>query len=277
MRRTYYYTDKLKDDFANTKGVKNRKKIDGTYKYRHNNIFYKIGSFVLFRLFATPIGWLYCKLKLGRKVVNKRAIKGLKGFFLYGNHTQTAYDSFNPSLVSFPRKTKMIANADSVSIPVIGALTPMLGAMPLPDDIAATKNFLAEMKRAATNGEVVIIYPEAHIWPYYNEIRPFVDASFAYPIKFGVPTVAMVTVYRQRKVFKNLPPKCTVYISDPIYPEQYTDKHELRQKVYDFMTETIAKHGSVAYHTYLDKNAQAEATNDIDNTAANSDKVDNHR
>lgn len=252
MRKTYYYTNELTDDFAQTKGVKQQKIIDGNYKYRHDNVLYKIGSFVLYRMFATPIGWLHNKIGYGVRIKNRKAVKKVKdGFFLYGNHTQSVFDAFNASLVPFPRATKLIANPDAVSIPVIGKITPMLGAMPLPSDLSAARNFLAEMKNTVNKGGVVAIYPEAHIWPYYNGVRNFVDASFAYPIKMKVPTVAMVTIYRKRKVFKNLPPRITVYVSDPIFPEEYTDKKALRDAVYNFMTETIAKHGSEGYHTYV--------------------------
>ena len=254
MRKTFYYTDELHDDFARSNGKIRQKKIDGTYKYRHDNIFYKIGSFVLYRLIATPIGWLYNKLGFGMHIVNRKALRSIKsGYYLYGNHTQDGFDAFNPSMVSFPRANKIIVNPDAVNIPVFGAVTPMLGAVPLPSTIEATRKFLAELKRTVDRGGVVTVYPEAHIWPYYNEIRPFIDASFAYPLKHNVPVVAMVTTYRLHKLFKNLPPLATVYISDPIYPDECANKRELRDKVYDFMVQTIRQHGSVGYHTYIKK------------------------
>lgn len=261
-RKTFYYSDELNDDFSPTNGKINQRKIDGTYKYKHNNIFYKALSFFLYRCLATPIGWLYNKLKLGMRIKNRKALKQLKGgYFLYANHTQEGGDAFMPSLVSFPRANKIIVNPDAVSIPVVGAITPMLGAVPLPTGLDAARNFLAYMSDCVTEGKVVTIYPEAHIWPYYNDIRKFRDASFAYPIKLKVPTVAAVTIYRQRKIFKNLPPLSTVYVSQPIMPEEYTTRAELCEKVYNFMKETVDKYGSVGYHTYIYK----EKTDNEDN------------
>ena len=100
-----------------------------------------------------------------------------------------------------------------------------------------------------------MIYPEAHIWPYYNGIRPFPDTAFAYPVREQVPAVGVVVVYRQRKLLRFLPPCITVVVSDPFYPDSAlpprSARRALHQKVYTFMCDTAARRHSYAHIEYL--------------------------
>ncbi len=260
--KTYYYTDALNDDFASSKSKIKPRKIDENYRYEHNNIAYRVLSFILYRIIATPLAYLYCKLFRRCVIKNRKALKKLRGgYFLYCNHTHGVADVFTPSLMAFPHRVSIIAHPNGVSVPIVGKITPMLGAIPLPDTISATKNFLRRIESDIKLNNVIAIYPEAHIWPYYNKIRPFGDSSFAYPIRFDVPTVACCVTYRKRKLLKHLPPLTTITVSEPIYPSQYATKAELRQMVYDFMVEVTQKENSFGYNLYI-KKEKADENND---------------
>ncbi len=67
---------------------------------------------------------------------------GNSGFYLYGNHTHFLADALIPTLVNHPRETAVIVHPNNVSMPVLGRITPYLGALPLPDDRGAMKHFL---------------------------------------------------------------------------------------------------------------------------------------
>ena len=92
-------------------------------------------------------------------------------------------------------------------------------------------------------GENVTVYPEAHIWHYYNGVRSFGEGSFYYPVKFDTPTFAFFTAYTKPKglfaCFRKA--NITVYVSDPIFPDEGLPTQEkitdLRNKVYAFMVE----------------------------------------
>ena len=169
-RKTFVYSDELNDDFARSNGKIKKKKIDAEYKYVTKNPVWKAGAFVVYRLLATPIGYLSMKFGYGLRIENRKAIKKFTdektGFFLYGNHTQGWGDAFSPTLACFPHKVHVVVNADAVSIPVVGSVAHMVGGMPLPSDVGGMKNFLAAMKKFTDCGNVVAIYPEAHIWPH---------------------------------------------------------------------------------------------------------------
>ena len=192
----------------------------------------------------------------GLRIENRKALRALPGgYFLYGNHTNTLADAFIPTLLAFPRRANIITSADTVSIPGVRNIVQMLGAIPLANTIEGTRQFLAAMHRRLERGQAVMIYPEAHIWPYYNGIRPFPDTSFAYPVREQLPVVAAAVVYRQRKLLRALPPRITVVVSDPFYPDPAlpprSARRDLHKKVYTFLCDTVSARRSYAHIEYL--------------------------
>lgn len=257
--QTIYYNDELNDDFAATHGKIKTKPVTEKYRYIHKSPLWHLWSFALYRFVATPVGYLYLKLRFGLHIKNKKAVSKVKGgFFLYGNHTQSIADAFIPTIASFPKKTNVIVSADAVSIPVVNRLVAMLGGIPLASTLHGKGKFIKAIKAKAEAGQVIALYPEAHIWPYYNGIRPFSEAAFAYPFRYGIPAIGFTVTYRQRKVMKKLPPLITVTLSDPIYPEMCADKKDMRDRIYGFMCDTVERENSFAYIRY-------EKRMDVDN------------
>ena len=159
--RTIYYYDELSDDFSPTKGKIKQKKIDKSYRYLRRSLLWHVFSFILYRLIATPVAFLFNKIGFGVKIKNKKALKKIKtGYFLYGNHTQVAADAFNPSIIAFPRRANILVNADAVSIPVVGKLFPCWAAC-LASTKEAAKNFLNAIKAKIEKKQVITVYPES--------------------------------------------------------------------------------------------------------------------
>ena len=239
-KKTIYYTDSVNDDFA---GMNIQKKtVDKNFKYIHGPIWHAL-SFILYYFIAYPVVWLFERVILRVKFVNKKAVKQLRKtpYFMYGNHTGII-DAYTPNLISCPRANKIIVGAETVSIKGLKNLVQMLGAFPIPSGLGGMKNFMNGLKHYHKKYNFTI-YPEAHIWPYYNGVRPFLDTSFAYPVKLNAPVIAFFTAYTKPKGFLSFLRKAnvTVYVSDPIYPDQnlsFQDaKKDLRDKVYNFMVE----------------------------------------
>lgn len=254
-----FYEDEINDDFAG-KNIK-AKKITGKYNYEPKNIFWKSISAFLYRVVATPIGYAYVKLKFGYELLGREKLKKYKdgGFFIYINHTQTIADVFLPSLVTFPKKSFIIANPDNVSLPILGDVTKMLGALPLPGDMESTKNFINAVKNKIKRGKSIAIYPEAHVWQYYTGIRNFKSDAFRYPVELGVPTFSLTITYQ--KWGKRRRPKIVGYIDGPFFAEEklkkVEQKEDLRDKVYGVMCERaksntveIIKYSKVVDKTY---------------------------
>lgn len=251
-KKTFYYSDELNDDFAqeNIRQIH----IDSNYKYIHKNPLWNILSFVVYRIIATPLAFIYSKVVFGLEFKNKEVLKQCRntGYFMYGNHTQKVLDPFIPTLGNFPKKCHIVAHPDNVAIPVLGNFNKMMGGFPIPSDIKAAKNFLDAMDKLIQKGNVISIYPEAHVWPYYTKIRDFVSTSFKYPVKLDKPVYAFTTTYSKRKEGKK--PKIIVYIDGPFYPnkELGTKKaqEELRNQVYECMC-SRTKNSNEEYYKYV--------------------------
>lgn len=260
-QRVIYYSDEANDEFS-TAQIQ-AKKIDGKYVYIRNGFFSKIAHLILYRIVATPLAFLYMKLKFRHKIVGKSVLKDYKksGYFIFGNHTQEIADALIPSFVCMPKTVYVIVHANNVSMPYLGRLTPYMGALPLPDDREATSNFVEAVKTRSEN-DVVCIYPEAHIWPYYTKIRPFADTSFRYPIKTGKPVFCFTNTYQAKKKGKNGEKtgkvKIVTYVDGPFFADKdktvAEQRKELRDKVYNAMSKR-AENSNAEVIKYVKKGA----------------------
>lgn len=251
-RKTIYYKDELNDEFSTA--VITPKPIDGSYRYIYKGIWKRFTHFFWYRIVATPLAYLYLKLYFGHKIVNREALKQARstGWFIYGNHTHFLADALIPTMISTPKDMYVIVHPNNVSMPYLGRITPSLGALPLPDDAEAGRNFVQAVEKRISEGNAVTIYPEAHIWPYYTKIRPFLDSSFRYPIKCKVPVFCFTNTYKKRR-FRNTP-KLVTYVDGPFYPDERLSgkqqRRDLRDRVYNTMVER-SKNSNVQLIEYI--------------------------
>ena len=247
-QKTVFYGDELNDEFS-TAQIE-AKRIDGSWKYLRNPVL----SFFWYRMVATPIAFFYTKIKYRHKIVGREKLKGYRkqGYFVYGNHTQILGDPLIPTFVCFPKDAYIIVHPNNVSMPYLGRVTPYMGGIPLPDDMAAIRNFSAAIDKRIQQGKAVFIYPEAHIWPYYTKIRPFGDMSFSYPVKHATPTFCFTNTYQKKG--KRAHPQIVTYIDGPFFPDDTLPSRQrrkkLRDEVYFAMCER-AKSSNVEWIRYI--------------------------
>jgi 1-acyl-sn-glycerol-3-phosphate acyltransferase len=242
-RKVIYYTDELHDEFS--VAVITPKKIDENYQYCHDSLWKRLTHFFWYRMIFTPIAYGYTKIKFHHTVVGREKFRSCRhdGYFLYGNHTQDIGDAFIPNMLNIPKENYVIVHPNNVSMPFLGRITPSLGALPLPDDMKAYRNFLKAVERRIAENHAVVIYPEAHIWPYYTGIRPFTEDSFYYPVKCGAPVYCFTNTYQKRRFSEK--PNIVTYIDGPFYPDEHLPQRErrkaLRDRVYQVMCERAKK------------------------------------
>ena len=171
QKEIIYYKDELNEEFSTAKIVP--RKIDENYKYIHKSVIWNAIAFLLQNVLSVPIKFLYAKIKFKIKYVGKEKLKPYKkqGYFIYGNHTQIFADTFITSNTNYPKKNFFIVNPENVSMKFLGNIVEMLGAIPIPSNKEAMKNFLEVIEKRIKDGNSVTIFPEAHIWPYYTKIR----------------------------------------------------------------------------------------------------------
>lgn len=252
--KTVYYTDERTDEFADDNIVP--KVIDENYCYVNDRMWWKVLRFISYRLIAMPIAYLYCKIALHSTFRNRSVLKQAKGkgCFVYGNHTQQIGDPFIPNLALFPRSVYVIVHPNNVSMPVLGRITPYLGALPLPSNLKAMRHFREAIRTRIQQNNVIVVYPEAHIWPFYTGIRDFPATSMKYPVELDVPSFAMTTTYRKRRFGKK--PRTVTYLDGPFYPDQNLPPRAraqaLRDQIYGAMV-ARSRESDCEYIRYIKK------------------------
>ena len=251
-RKVIYYTDELNDEFSVAQITP--KKIDGGYVYVYNTPFKKFTRIFWYDIVAKPLAILYTKLAFHHKIVGNEILKDYKDkpYFIYGNHTHDICDALIPSMLFLRKSVYVIVHPNNVSMPILGRITPSLGALPLPDGKEAYKNFISAIETRIAEGCAITIYPEAHIWPYYTEIRPFKDVSFSYPVKSDAPVFCFTNTYQKRRFGKK--PRIVTYVDGPFFADKSLSsrerKAELRERVYQKMCER-AKNSNLVMIKYI--------------------------
>lgn len=253
-KKIIYYQDEHNDDFSET--VKNIKPLPKDYRYVHDTFLEKFLGFIAYRLILTPFGWLFVKLKYHHKFVVSKEVKKMKqGFLLYGNHTAAVADVFLPSLFSLKRKNYILAGEQARSLTKILPIMRSVGSIPLAENLSQNREMMRCIKQRLNENASVLIRPEAHVWPYYTDIRPFPSTSFKYAPLFNAPVVCMTACYQKRKFSKK--PKMITYIDGPFYADPDLSIKEnaemLRNITYDTMRSRVKEHSTYAYYEYRKK------------------------
>jgi len=241
-RQEIYYYDSFETDFLETKNQE--VKLPKNFKWIKKNPIYNFLAYILYYgvlIFA----FFYAKFALHLEIVGKEKLKRQKGYFIYSNHTLKLGDVFNPFLVNFPRKPYLICSKSNLGIPFLGKLLPMAGALPIPENIHDMIKFNKAVKKRAEKHPVVI-YPEAHLWPYYTGVRPFSTSSFLFPAEQNKSCFVAVTTFQKNRT--------TIYIDGPFKNDPKLNKHEnakrLRVEVEKVM-KRLAEKNEVEYIKYI--------------------------
>ena len=246
-KRVIYYNDELKDDFA---GV-SKPDIDiaEDFKFINNNIFWRILSFIAYRIIMKPFAFIYCKLKFHLKIVDNTTKKIQRGCFLYCNHTLLAGDAFIPNVIKFFKKVYVIVNPENIASSGTKNFILMNGAIPIPKAIKPFKNFLKAIEQRILKGGMITLYPEAHIWPYYTGIRHFKSVSFKFPVKFNKPIFVSTTTFQKKKLGKT--PKVTVYLEGPFYADKDLSAKENAEKLCEKAYNTMLRNSKNSTYEHI--------------------------
>lgn len=228
-RETKYYKT-FSDEMVRSKNQNYR--ISDDYIWIRREPGYQFLSEIVYA--ATAIaGFFYCRFKLHLKIKNRKILRKYRncGYFIFGNHTQPVGDVFIPTQVDAKKRAFALADQANMGIPAIGKLLPLMGALPVPEDISGLKKLRGAVLERIAQKHSVIIYPEAHVWPYYTKIRPFPLTSFHFPIESNALSFCMTVTYRKGKYGKK--PEATVYIDGPFVPDNTLKSKERQKKLWN--------------------------------------------
>lgn len=251
--RVIYYQDELNDDFSGLK-VKAKPLGEG-YRYMYTGRFAKAVEFLFYYGVMIPVIYMLQKVYSHQKFANRKVLKQAKqeGCFLVGNHTQVQSDSYVGPLAVWPKKCFIISNPHVLSVKLARWGMKAYGVIPLGSTLEEKKAFLNCIETRLAEKKAVIVYPEAHVWPYYTKIRPFDHQAFWYLSKTGKPMFVLTNCYQKRRFFKR--PKLITYADGPFYPDRDLSEIEAAKKLRDIAYETMrrrtAAHSTYEYIQYI--------------------------
>ena len=260
--KTIYYSDELNDDFASL-GIK-KKPLGDDFEYIHKNILWNTCSFVIYRMIAQPLVFVFVKVAHRQRFKNRKVLKTARktGAFIYANHTNMLLDAFVPNIVKLRKRGYILVGPDTTSIPGLKNIVEMVGAIPLGQTLSENKEMLECINhRIAKNKGFITIYPEAHIWPYYTGIRDFKAGSFSYPCYTDTPVFAMTNCYQKKLIGKH--PKVVTFVDGPFYPDKNLPmkerKEKLRKQCYDTLVKRAKENSTYSYIVYEKKDLENAA------------------
>ncbi len=254
--RVFYYKSE-EDDPIKTEEQESKKKVElpADYVYVHKNIFYLLWANVLFSFFWVFGNW-YERHYLEGKFVGKEKIKKAKGkrCVIYANHTNPFHDVFGPAVMAGGRIRTVISPVNLL-VPGIGKCLPAIGGLPLGSTKEQKKEFNEAVDYYIEKGQPLVIYPEAHVWPYHTGIRKFPagDRSFKYAVRNKVPIFTMTTTY-QKSRRGHARPRMTVYLDGPFYPDEKLSDAENMKMLADTAYKSMvknSKHSNYHYFKYI--------------------------
>src|SRR5699024_12184657 len=101
-----------------------------------------------------------------------------------GNHTSHMLDVFTLLTILPIKNFYAIANQANWGIPFIGKYLVRYGGLPVGKNMKQSLKLIKAIQTVIKDkkGEI-LIYPEAHVWPYYTKIRQFDATSMQCPVK----------------------------------------------------------------------------------------------
>ena len=252
MKKVITYRDPVNDDFAGT-NIKT-KPLPEWFRYTHTNPIWRGLACFVYRGLARPIAFCFRKIWCLHRFENRQVLDEAaeKGIYVYANHTQRVMDAFLPCQLRRKGRSYIVVGPDAMSIPLIHNFLQMLGAIPLGSTIRQSRDMAASVHSHITKGDLITIYPEAHIWPFYTGIRPFPAASFGYPARDGAPVYAMTSCYQKRPFGKR--PKVITFLDGPFFPDMNLPlpqrKQKLRQQCHDAMVKRAEAYSTYRFYEY---------------------------
>ncbi len=259
--RVFYYESEEDDPIKTDEQAKEVEVgLPEGYEFIPKNPFKRVYSSILFRLFWIFGQW-YEKCFWQAKIYGREKLKKAKGkgYVIYANHTNPFHDVFGPAIAA-DRRLFTIVSPVNLKVPGIGKYLPYIGALPLGKSKEEKKAFNEAVDKRLMQKKVLVVYPEAHVWPYATKVRKFPagDKSFKYAARNNLPIFTMTTTYHKRKDRKHGDlPRMDVYLDGPFYPDEKASEDERRaelaQRAYDSMVK-YSKKNSYEYFVYKKKN-----------------------
>lgn len=241
-QKTYYYHD-LTDDLVESKTQDFV--LSDNYQIIRQNLTNKV-----LRFLATGFAYFFSYGIKHIKVIGKEKLAPYKqqGYFVFANHTQPINDAFMPLTLLGSQQYYAIASQSNWGIPFIGKYLLPYGGLPVGHNIKQAVKLLKALKILIKQNKHIVVYPEAHVWPYYTDIRPFPATSMNFPVTLQTASFTMTTTYQKRRHSKK--PKIIVYIDGPFFADKNLSKKQQQIQLHDQIDYQLKQRAALSNCSY---------------------------
>lgn len=189
---------------------------------------------------------VFARACFGLKVEGLKNLTQIKGgAVVLCNHVHPCDCTFIDIMLPLKR-VYYVTLESNFKIPVARHLMRNLGGIPLPKNVGKMRRFKKAVDDALQNGDIVCIYPEGVLYPYYAQgLREFRDGAFRIAADNNVPIVPMVITFREPKgayrLYKAYP--CvTLSVLPPVYPKENEKlpAKKLKEECYKAMSDRVS-------------------------------------
>lgn len=199
--------------------------LNKDFPYYRKDIFYNIGRIIV-ELIIIVVGIPFVFFKFGLKVYGKENRKLLKkqmkkGVITIANHI---YDEDYITLrTALAPRMGYISMWKNNHLRRLGFMIRITGSIPVPTaDSSATLSMMRAVDICLQDGNWLHIYPEASMFYYYQDVRPFVDGTFVFAIRNNKPVFPLAFSCRPatglHKLWKKDKPLINISFGEPVYP-----------------------------------------------------------
>lgn len=219
--------------------------ITDDFDYVNDNFLFNIFSNLLY-IVAYPLLIIINKFFFRFKIEGKENLEDVDtGKVTVSNHVHPM-DCTMVGLANAPQKTFFTSLETNFKIPVVRKIIKLLNAIPIPQNIQYTRDFMNSIDELLKDNKTIHFYPEGSLWPYHDKIRHFKNGAFDFAVRNNVPVVPMVFKFNKSKKINNLiktRTTITLVIQKPIYPNKLLAKKDaiidLKERVYNSMCDEL--------------------------------------
>jgi len=171
------------------------------------------------------VSWTLLRIRIS----GRENLQGIDSALLVSNHTLV----LDPGIIAYairPKRTYFTMLEETALIPYLGTFIRLLGGIPIPP------NSFSRLEKAVEQGinelGFVHFFPEGECFLRNQQIRPFSIGAFYLSCRLRLPIVPITTVLLERSFFGKpvrtmfggclrVPPRVSIYIGKPFYPEQF--------------------------------------------------------
>lgn len=186
-----------------------------------------------FYLFVAPVLYLYIKVYLNTKYIDRSKAKPIRkskrGGVVVVNHVHNL-DAPMTAHVTWPKKEIYTTLPDNLVDKRFGFLVRILGGVPIPTTVSETKIFFYILAKEMRRGKLIHFYPEGHLEKECSYLRPFKNGAFTLAADNDSPILPIVIKFiKKDKGFRKR--KTLIITGDPIYPNANIKKRDLAQQL----------------------------------------------